>query len=312
MAPTVALTGATGFVGSVLLPSLREAGWGVRCLRRPRSGRSALSSGGGVEWIEGSLEDLGSLRGLVDGVDAVVHCAGAVRGASWEDFRQVNVDGLRRLVEATVEQLGPPRFLLVSSLAAREPSLSYYAASKHQGEQVLHSYTGSLNWIGLRPPALYGPGDQELRPLFEWIGSGIAPVLGSGNGRFSLLYVEDLAAAVVQWLERGGGESQVFELHDGRPGGYSWFDVVDTVAQLRGKRVYRFPVPESVLYSLAYLNRYTAQLFGYTPMLTPGKVRELTHPDWVCHNTALDHLLDWRPCVALEEGLQRTLGWGNR
>jgi len=236
-----------------------------------------------------------------------VHCAGAVRGASQAYFNRVNVDGVARLVQAATEQHQLPRFLLISSLAAREPYISSYAASKRQGEEALAAGAGQMDWTSFRPPAVYGPGDKELLPLFRWIGRGIAPILGHADARFSLLYVEDLAGAIVKWLDYGRGTGQYFELHDGRHGGYTWHDVIETVARFYGKTPYRLQVPIALLQLLARLNLTMAQLLGYAPMLTPGKVRELRHHNWVCDNHALSSKIGWSPRISLEEGLRRTL-----
>jgi nucleoside-diphosphate-sugar epimerase len=303
----IALTGATGFIGRTLARRLNATKWQIRGLFRPSSQGSPRVDIS-IKWIKGDLGDPDSLRRLVRGVDAVVHCAGAVRGASQAHFNRVNVDGVARLVQAATEQHQLPRFLLISSLAAREPHISPYAASKRQGEEALTAEAGNMGWATFRPPAVYGPGDKELLPLFRWIGRGIAPILGDADARFSLLYVEDLAEAVVKWLDYGKGERQHFELHDGRPGGYTWGEVIETVARFYGKNPFRLRMPESVLQLLARLNLTTAQLLGYAPMLTPGKIRELRHHNWVCDNAALSHKIGWSPRISLEEGLRRTLG----
>ena len=306
MSRTIAVTGATGFIGRNLVRRLGATGWQIRALFRPSS-PSSPPVDSAVQWIEGDLADPDSLRPLVSGVDAVVHCAGAVRGALQAHFNRVNVDGVARLVQAVREQHQLPRFLLISSLAAREPHVSPYAASKRQGEEALAAGAGEMNWTSFRPPAVYGPGDKELLPLFRWIGRGIAPILGEAGARFSLLYVEDLAEAAVKWLVCGKGERQCFELHDGHPGGYTWGEVIETVARLYGKKPFRFQVPKFLLQLLARLNLTTAHLLGYAPMLTPGKVRELRHRNWVCDNDALSHKIGWSPRISLEEGLRRTL-----
>ncbi|UCE56872.1 MAG: SDR family NAD(P)-dependent oxidoreductase [Desulfobacterales bacterium] len=306
MSRTIALTGATGFIGSILASSLINAGWQIQALVRPTSDRSHLRATC-VKWIEGNLEDLDSLRRLVRNVDAIVHCAGAVRGVSEKQFIQVNVEGVARLVHAAVEQHSLPRFLLISSLAAREPHLSPYATSKRQAEETLAAAAGDMFWAAFRPCAVYGPGDRELLPLFRWIGRGIAPVLGSEDARFSLLYIDDLAEAVLLWLQHGSCKASVFELHDGQPNGYSWKDVIDVSARLHARRVLHLKVPEPMLRLLAGLNFMAAKAMNYRPMLTPGKVREIRHANWVCDNTALNQEIGWRPQVSLEEGLRRTL-----
>ncbi len=306
MSRIVALTGATGFIGGAIAHRLRTANWQIRALARPTSRRDHLA-GLDIHWIEGDLSDLESLRRLVLGADAVVHCAGVVRGASSGYFTRVNRYGVSRLVQAATEQLPTPRFLLISSVAAREPHLSPYAASKRQGEEELAAGAGEMQWAALRPSVVYGPRDKELLPLFRWMYRGIALVLGPTDGRFSMLYVDDLAEAVVQWLKCGSTRQRVFELHDGQPDGYRWNDLINRMARVRGGRVRQMRISAPFLSLLAAINFMAARVAGYAPMLTPGKVRELRHSDWVCDNTLLTRETGWIPRVRLEEGLRRTL-----
>lgn len=306
MLRTVALTGATGFIGGFLARQLEASGRQVKALVRPSSA-GARPAGAAIRWIEGELEDPDSLQRLVRGADAVVHCAGAVRGATRADFHRINADGVGRMARAAAGLRPLPRFVLISSLAAREPDLSPYAASKRRGEEALASAAGEMSYAVFRPPAVYGPGDRELLPLFRMMEKGVAPVLGPPGARFSLLYVEDLAEAVVKWLDSGNPGRSVFESGDGKPNGYCWSDVADTVARLLGRRVLRVRVPAFLLHSIAAINLSAARAAGYPPMLTPGKVRELRHPDWVCDNGALFRATGWTPRFSLEEGLRRTL-----
>ena len=140
-----------------------------------------------------------------------------------------------------------------------------------------------LFWTVFRPSAIYGPGDRELMPVFHWMKKGFAPILGSGNGRFSMLYVEDLAEAIVYWLDRKkSNPGCTYELHDGRPGGYSWHDVIDMVERHRSKALVCLKIPLVLVKLIAAVNLLAARTIGYAPMLTPGKVCELSHPDWVC------------------------------
>ncbi len=305
----LALTGATGFIGTTLLKRLSGAGWQVRALYRPRTGRIPPRLPG-VEWLSGNLEDQGALDALVAGTDAVIHCAGVVRGACRSDFDRVNADGAGRVARAAASLDRVPRFLLISSLAARTPQLSDYAASKWRGECAVKAASENLRWTVLRPPAVFGPGDRELLPLFRCIAKGFAPLPAGTNGRFSLIYIDDLATAVLRWLEADAGHGRTFELDDGRPGGYAW----DTVLTLAGRAlregaaVRRVPIPVPLLYLVALANLAAARLLGYAPMLTPGKLREIMHPDWLCDNEQFAIATGWRPTFGLELGLVRAYG----
>lgn len=309
MSRIIAVTGGTGFIGGMLIHHLVNTGYLVRALTRHRSAHR-LPKLAGLETVSGSLQDSESLSRLLQDTSAVVHCAGAVRGVTAADFNTVNVDGVKQLVRAALSRSPRPRFLSLSSLAARAPQLSHYASSKRQGEQALASMAADMEWVALRPPAVYGPGDKEMLPLFQWMGHGIAPVLGEADARVSLLYVEDLCAAVLRWLDAGECESGIYELNDTQAGGYSWNEIIVNVSSLRARHIVRLPLPAVLLRSLAAVNVTAARLIGYAPMLTPGKVRELRHPDWVADNTALTAAIGWQPEFSLQEGLRRTMGWG--
>jgi nucleoside-diphosphate-sugar epimerase len=308
MSKCVAITGATGFIGQRVCSLLHQRGWRVRALLRSPTRAQALQPCID-EALQGALDDRAALARLVTGVTAVVHCAGAVRGASPQAFDRANVDGVRNLLAALGADDMPPRLLCLSSLAAREPELSFYAASKRRGEQLLEQQAGGLEWMVLRPPAVYGPGDRELLPLFKVMAKGFAPLPGRADARFSMIFVDDIAAAVLAWLQQEAVPSGVYSLHDGRPGGYDWTEVCDIVAKLCQRKVRRLAIPTGLLDLPARLNRSLAQWAGYAPMLTPEKLRELRHPDWVCDNEALRKVLDWQPEVQLEDGLRRTPGW---
>jgi len=305
---TIAVTGATGFIGRALVGRLAALGYGVRVLVRPRAAKT-YRAGRGVEVVVGDLAQDPALERLVAGTRAVVHCAGRVRGRS-SGFRATNVAGTRRLARVVARQSAQQSLVALSSLAAREPQLSPYAASKRAAETALAEEaeaTGSAPWTILRPSAVYGPGDRELLPLFEWMARGIAPDLGPPDARFSLLFVDDLAECIAHLVRAGAATGAVHEVHDGQRGGYTWDDVARAVALLSGRRARRVRVPAPVATSIAGANLVARSLFGGAPMLTPGKVRELRHPDWVCDDTSLRSATSWKPAVRLEEGLRRTL-----
>ena len=309
MSRTVAVTGATGFIGRALVLALTANGWRVRALRHT----AVMPSEGdedAVQWVTGALEDIESLRYLLQDVDAVVHCAGAVRGISAAQFDRVNEQGVENLLAAALAQETPPRFLSLSSLAAREPGLSYYAASKYKGEMVLLAAGDRIPWIVLRPPAVYGPGDRELLPLFRLMAKGIAPLPGADASRFSLIYVDDLVRALILCLERRDIPMGRYELDDGHPGGYCWKEIVQTIEAQCHRSVRRIAIPLWLLAAVAGVNSLLARMRGVAPMLTSGKVRELAHRDWVCDSTDWRRVSGWAPQISFAEGVRRTLGNG--
>lgn len=302
---SVAVTGATGFIGGAIVRSLLDDGWRVRALVRPSAINKPLPAA--VERVVGTLADNTSLKELLHTTDAVVHCAGVVRGANRVTFMSNNARPVEHLVRLAVQERRVKRFLYMSSLAATKPAISPYAASKREGEVALEKLGRGVTCLALRPPAVYGPGDRELLPLFQAMARGIAPTWGDRNNRFSLLYVADLVSAVVQWLDSSTPAAGIYELDDGTTDGYSMDDVVAIAASVLHRRVRRVPIPSALLDLAAAINLRLARLVGYEPMLTPWKLSELRHPRWVCDNDAFSAATGWKPRIALPMGLPLAL-----
>ena len=298
MTETVALTGATGFVGSNLLTALEQSGYLIRALtRRPQPAHEHIT------WIHGDLGKRAALEELVQGCGSVIHCAGTTRGNSLEEFLQVNLKGTENLLAATREITPAPRFLLVSSLAARYPDYSWYARSKSSAETRLRAddYAGLSRTI-FRPTAVYGPGDKEMRPLFRLLQRGVLPASGSPTARISLIHVDDLVRAMLMWLRVKEAQG-LFELDDGTEGGYRWETIAATGCATWKRRIIHVRVPVALLRCAARANLLLARTFRYPAMLTPGKVNEITHEDWVCDNAPLTTCIGWQPTIRLADVL---------
>jgi nucleoside-diphosphate-sugar epimerase len=299
----VAVTGATGFIGRVLCTRLRADGYPVSALVRNPALAADLAAHG-VTLVPGDLDDGDALRALLDDCDIVIHLAGAVRGNSQQSFDHTNVRGTQNLLDALTTRKEIPGLLLISSLAAREPGLSWYARSKYQAEQCLHEGPPDLDWAIIRPPAVYGPGDKEMLPVFLWMSRGIAPVPGDPAARVSLIHVEDLASAIVACLELPCLQHRTFTLDDGTPGGYDWDEMAAIAGGVWQRKVRLVRLPGPLLDVLACANLALSRALTYAPMLTPAKLRELRHPNWVVDNEAITAATGWQPQVRLSKGLE--------
>lgn len=305
---TVAVTGGSGFIGRRLIEQLRRDGVDVRALSRRRPIEVA-GDGGNLTIVQGSLGDDVSMSALVDGVDAVVHLAGLIKARSRDAFFEANSAGVGHLAGLMAASSTPPKLVLISSLAAREPGLSSYAASKRAGENALSALGSALPWTILRPPAVYGPGDRETLAFFKGIQRGVGAMLGGEDARFSLLHVDDLTALIRSVLDRDVADRLTLEPDDGKEGGHGWRSMIAAAERVFGNKVHRLPVPAALLKTLAYANAGLRILPGYTPMLTPEKVRELTHRDWVADCRSIDGATDWRPAISVDRGFPATVDW---
>jgi nucleoside-diphosphate-sugar epimerase len=280
-------------------------GWRVRALAR-RS--DPFLADAGAQVVRGALDDRASLEVLVESAEAVVHCAGLVTARSRNEFVRVNRDGTAALAAALVARSRPPRLLMLSSLAAREPGLSAYAASKRMAEDaVRETLAGRADFCIVRPPAVYGPGDRATLPIFRQIRKGLLFV-PAADARFSLLYVDDLAEIVARLLEAPRWAGATMEPDDGS-GGYSWADLARIAGGHLERPIRTVPVPWLALWLPAACAEILGVALRRAPMLTLGKLRELYHSDWLCRTGSGPPLPAAPTRVTFDNGFAATLAW---
>jgi UDP-glucose 4-epimerase len=293
----VALTGATGFVGKMTLDRLLEAGWQVRALTRRDQPKRA-----GVTWVHGSLDDAASLFALCEGADAVLHIAGVVNVPDAAGFEAGNVTGTANMLSAA-KGAGIKRFVHVSSLAAKNPELSMYGASKARGEKLVG--TSMLDWTIIRPPGVYGPGDHDVFEMFRMAAKGIA--LLPPRGRGSWIYVDDLARLLVALLPaHDDATARIFEADDGTAGGWSHDGFARAIGWALGRRVTTIHAPRFLLKLAAMGDRLVR---GRKAKLTPDRASYLSHPDWTIDRTAAPPAALWTPQMQTRAGLKETARW---
>jgi nucleoside-diphosphate-sugar epimerase len=293
----VAVTGATGFVGSRLLPVLRDAGHEVRALtRRP------MTDGDGLAWVSGSLEDPDALARLAEGADALIHVAGVINAADAYGFELGNVAGTDAILTAA-RAAGVRRFVHVSSLAAREPELSRYGASKAKSETLVRE--SGLDFAIVRPPAVYGPGDREILELFKMARRGW--VILPPAGRLSLLHADDLAKLLTALADPAAPSAFLAEPDDGRIGGWSHREFAEALAEAVGRGPARsVHMPRAALHFGAVLDRLVRR---DRAKLTADRVAYFCHPDWVSEPMLAVPSAFWTPAIETRRGLKATADW---
>jgi nucleoside-diphosphate-sugar epimerase len=296
-----AVTGATGFLGQHVVRALADAGWRVRILAR-REPASPFWSGVTPEVVRGDLFDPTALAGFCEGADIVAHVAGLIAGKE-RDLHRVNVEGSRNL--ATAAQAASAHLLQISSLAAREPQISPYAASKRAGEEVARAVLRERLTV-IRPPAVYGPGDRETLRLFKLAAkSPVLPVLDPA-ARTALIHVEDAARQIAALAESRAPVT--VSLSDGRPDGYGWREIMQMAAEAFERRPRLVRIPPASLYAMALIGEFANNWRQGRVVLTFAKVNELTHLDWgVRPNERADSAPT--PKYDLLSGFRQTIGW---
>ena len=303
-----AVTGGTGFLGRYVVGALAAAGCRVRILARKPADHPQLAELR-FEGVAGDLSDRRALRELVDGADVVIHVAGLIKARSAAAFREVNVVGTANLLAAIKDRGAAARVVMVSSIAAREPQLSAYALTKRAGEAMLADVLDRRwDWLVVRPCAIYGPWDTETFGIFRAISRRIVLRPHVPHARVALIHAADAARAIAALSERGPAGS-ILELTDERSEGYSWKHIISTAETALQVRTFCIPVPPMALRTVAAINVASAWALRRTPMLTPGKAREILHPDWGSTAERQPPAGLWRPTIGLQQGFRETVHW---
>jgi nucleoside-diphosphate-sugar epimerase len=292
----LAVTGGTGFVGARLIDRAVAAGHQVVALtRRDQPAREH------VRWVRGSLEEREALESLVSEADAIIHVAGLISARTMAEFELGNVSGTLAMLAAATAG-GVQRFVHVSSLAAREPKLSLYGASKARAEELVRG--SGLDWAIVRPPAVYGPGDKETLELFRMARIGL--MLMPPRGRLSLVHVDDLAQLLLALTAANAPSSLTIEADDGKANGWTHREFATALGEALGTK----PVIVSSPGMLLRLAARADQLMrGPNAKLTVDRDDYFSHKNWV-----VDPRLGvppglWRPQVPTVQGLTETAAW---
>ena len=285
---TLFITGATGLVGSHAVEEARKRGFRVKALVRNSSDTRWLDSMG-VEKILGDLEDSEALRRGVEGADWVFNCAAKV--GDWgtlEEFRRLNVEALRLLLDAAAEaKVG--RFVHVSSLGVYEArdhfetdettppaaeALDGYTRSKVEAEALALLYVKEkgLPLAVVRPGFIYGERDRTVLPkLVDSLRKGRFAYFGSGEQALNCIYAKNLVHALFLAAESPEAVGEVFNVTDGPRVSKRQF--IGRVAQLAGLKPPRRKIPLWLAWTLAILLERRAKRLGSTTPPLVNKAR---------------------------------------
>ena len=305
----ILVTGASGFVGTVLCRELLARGHTVRAAVRRLVPPSAVAS----QLHQILVPDIAAefdRRALVDGVGAVVHLAAIAHRSNLDDgeMRRVNCDAAVRLAEAAAGSVR--RFIFLSSVKvhgedsgsgtyaeddALDPQDSY-GRSKLEAERALTETAArmGIELVIVRPPLVYGPEVKaNFLRLLGWVDSGLPLPFASVRNRRSLIYVGNLVDAIARLAEHPAARGPFLVSDDES---VSTPELVSRIASVLGRSARLLPAP------LAFL-RMAGMIAGRR-----DEIRRLTG------NLAIDslrarRLLDWRPPYTLDAGLAQTARW---
>jgi nucleoside-diphosphate-sugar epimerase len=325
MALRYLITGGTGFIGGHLADACVAAGSAVSTIARAGSD-TALLERLGVVIHGGDLGDPQVVQKAVAGADVVVHCAAKVgdRGPV-EDYRAVNVEGLRNLLSACK---GRPlhRFVHLSSLGVyearhhhgtdeTEPAATQhwdgYTQSKAEAEQVAQSYQREhgVPVVILRPGFVYGPRDRAVLPkLIERLRIDEMHYLGGDQRALNTIYIANLADAVFLAVDNPGAVGQIYNLTDGEVVTKQRF--INGVADGMGFTRPKQRMPRWLAGLVTRLLRWQMRRAGPTgkAWLTPAKYKFLLlNLDFSIEKARRE--LGYGPHIGFDQGIRETMAW---
>lgn len=313
------VTGGTGFIGSHLAESLlaHKKYSEVRCLVRTNDKWLKNKS---FTRVKGDLDDLNLLKKAVQDVDVIFHLAGLVKAPTYRELEYANADATENLLRIA-KKSRVPKIVVLSSLAAVGPShngpvtetdpmnpVSMYGKSKKRMEEIVHTLDdGSISITILRPPAVYGPREEQIYTFFKMMNKRICPIVGDGqHPRISMVYVDD----VIQGLLKGAEEvtKGVHTYFISGPDVYTWDQLRGTVSKVLGKKCLPVYVKPGLVKKVAGILEKTASFFGVYPVFNREKANEIVM-EWTCSSNKARQELGYEPEYSLDEGISRTIHW---
>lgn len=313
------ITGGTGFIGSHLVDTLiKHKDYSeIRCL--VRNNEKWLKNKDYLK-VSGDLDDLSVLKKAVKDVDVIFHLAGLVKAPTYQEFEHANVDATENLMRIAEKQ-GVKKIVVLSSLAAAGPSqgkpvteddpmnpISMYGKSKKQMEEMIHEIASEKSSITiLRPPAVYGPREEQIYTFFKAASKRVCPIIGNGeHPQISLVYVADVVQGILKGAEQK--ESGIHTYYITGKEIHTWNEIRGTTTKVLGKKSIPIYIKPKFVKKIAGFIEKTASFFGTYPVINKEKANEMIL-EWTCSSEKAQQELDYKPKYTLAEGIARTIHW---
>ncbi len=317
----ILLTGANGFIGSLVAKKLISQNYKVRSFVRSASNLRWITNLK-TEIFYGDILDKVSIKNALKDIDYVYHLAGVTKSYKPDGYERGNFQGTKTIIDTIIEnKIKLKRFLFSSSQAAYGPSstlepidedhfpnpLTFYGKSKMKAQQYVEKYSDQIPTTIIIPSAVYGPRDTDVLEFFKTVKLGIVPQLGGRDKYASMVHVSDLADGIIAATQSNQTVGKKYFLTNPNP--YSWGEIARITLNHLGKRAIHISIPLPVINGLAAITETISRVTKKENILSRQKVIEMKQDFWICSPERAKNDFGWQAQIELDEGIKETLGW---
>ena len=328
MKKKVLITGASGFIGSFLVVEALRQNYQVYAGIRKSSSKKFLQYDNlNFFELDFSSQELLTQNFKIfqeqqGNFDFVIHNAGITQAKKLEDFTTVNYQYTKNLVDAlSAASHTPEKFVLISSLASYGPGktsmnpiqvsdeykpISEYGKSKLKATEYVRSLSGFPHLV-IHPTGVYGPRDKDFFQFIKLVSKGFEPYIGRHKQALSLIYVKDLARAVISLMSSSIVNSS-YLLSDGQA--YDKEEIGLEARRTLQKKTFRIKLPlKLVQMTVSGIDSVYRVLFNRLPFINRQKLDEISSANWLCNSDDIWKHINDKPDYNLQKGVAETIGW---
>lgn len=317
----IAITGATGFLGSHLVDRLHRDGHTIHALAHDPAKANSIAPSVHI-CASGEITDTAALDQVMHGCEVALHLVSNFRKTKGdrESYWRINVRGTEEAL-AAARRAGVRRFIYCSTIGVHGHVRStpgdegspfapgdLYQETKLAAEEACRREMreSGMEIVIVRPCSMYGPGDLRMLKMFRMLAKGTFFLLGKCAENFHAVYIDDLTEGFARVIHAPGIDRETFIL--GGPGYLPLADYVNAAAQAVGAPPPRLRFPYGPAFALSVLCQAVCQPLRVEPPLHPRRVRFFKNNRAFSIDKAR-RVLGYAPQIELPEGMRRTVEW---
>ncbi len=315
----ILITGASGFVGGVLVRECLKRKHQIKCLVRKTSNLGQLKEYP-VELVYGDLLDRDSLSKAVQDVDVIYHLAAQIEKVDKQIYDKINYLGTKNLIEICLSyNKNLKKFVYVSTIAAVGPSksdipvkedsvphpINDYGKTKLAAENFIRGFQGKLPFVIARLPMVYGPGNTNINKFIKLAKTGFWPAFYGGDKLTSAIYVEDVVQGLILLAENPKAVNRIYFLTEEKI--YKLSEVGKIIAEALGKKLIIIKIPLNLLLLFIFFQEILFKLIGRKPLILRQQVKRWVDQNWICSGQKVKEDLGFVAPTSLSVGIKKII-----